>query len=144
VRYLAIVIVVFVLSVLVLVPPARPASVRHWKPPTHRPCHNVEPWLCAKRLAKSWYGWTGAQWLALDALVDNESGWNYCSHYPSMTDCSYMGSNACGIPQATPCPVEWRGHLERWKRQVFWLLAYIRARWGDPSTALWHEQHDTY
>ena len=105
---------------------------------------HVPPWLYTKRLAKQWYGWTGPQWVALDALVDRESGWNYCAHYPSTTDCGYTGSNACGIPQAYYCPVEWRGHLERWHRQVFWMLRYVRDRYGDPVNAAYHERYGGY
>lgn len=111
----------------------------------HDPCHKgVAPWLCAKRLSKSWYGWTGSEWRAEDALVDNESGWNYCAHYPSTTDCSYDGPDACGIPQAYYCPLAWRGHLQLWKRQVFWMLRYIHDRWGTPSNAYYHETHEGY
>lgn len=49
-------------------------------------------------------------------------------------------SSSCGIPQALPCPLAWRGRLyaTRWA-QVRWLIAYVRRRYGDPLRALWHE-----
>jgi hypothetical protein len=109
------------------------------------PCHKGVPaWLCTKRLARNRYGWTGAQWQALNGIVENESGWNYCARYPSTTDCGYTGSNACGIPQADPCPYEWRGHLERWHRQVYWMLHYIRRNYGNPINAYAHEVNGGY
>jgi len=102
------------------------------------------PWLYAKRLEQRWYGWAGQEWVSLNALVNNESGWDYCAHYPSTHDCYYAGSNACGIPQAYYCPVGWRGHLYLWRRQVVWMLRYIHDRWGDPISAYWHETHGGY
>lgn len=104
----------------------------------------MKPWLCAKRLARKWYGWTGSEWVALEGIVDNESGWDPCAHYPSTHDCGYEGTNACGIPQRDPCPASWRGHLELWHRQVFWMLHYIRDGYGDPLNAYWHETHGGY
>jgi hypothetical protein len=90
------------------------------------------------------YGWTGQEWTSLDALVRNESGWDPCAHYPSTHDCGYVGTNACGIPQRYYCPTEWQGHLELWHRQVFWMLRYIRDRYGDPINAYYHETHGGY
>jgi hypothetical protein len=97
----------------------------------------MTPKQYAKTLATSRYGWNGAQQEALDALVEPESGWNPCRRYPSTTDCNYAGSSSCGIPQATPCPVAWRGRLdESWREQVSWLLSYIERRYHDPVSAL--------
>jgi hypothetical protein len=87
-----------------------------------------------------------AEWRALDAIVRPESGWNPCSHYPSTTDCRYMGSNSCGIPQANPCPELWRGRLGRtWRAQVRWLIAYVAGRYGSPSAAYrFRREHGWY
>jgi hypothetical protein len=87
--------------------------------------------------AKAPYRWTGQEWLALDAIVTPESGWNPCRRYPQTTDCAYAGSNSCGIPQASPCPQEWRGRLGTTARtQIRWLLGYVKRRYGDPLAAL--------
>jgi hypothetical protein len=133
------VIVAIVAAVTIHLAPAHHHRIVHHH--RHRP---VAPWLYTKRLERSLYGWTGAEWIATDELVDRESGWNYCAHYPSTTDCGYMGTNACGIPQRDPCPAEWRGHLERWHRQVLWMLRYIRRNYGDPINAAYHESHGGY
>lgn len=123
------------------------ASSHHQRHQHHRhPCHaGVTPELCAHRLARSWYGWTGQQWRDLGYIVNHESGWDSCAHWPSVHhDCGYDGtvlcsggvcSNACGIPQATPCPTSWRGHLILWRRQVHWLLRYVKRRYGTPAVA---------
>jgi hypothetical protein len=77
------------------------------------------------------------EWRALDAIVAAESGWNPCRRYPSTTDCSYAGLSSCGIPQANPCPREWRGRLAvTWRAQVWWLIRYVTHRYGSPSRAL--------
>jgi hypothetical protein len=79
-----------------------------------------------------------AQWLALDAIVRPESSWNPCASYPGRHDCSYTGSSSCGIPQANPCPREWRGRLaSTWRAQVRWLIRYVASpRYGSPIAAL--------
>jgi hypothetical protein len=78
-----------------------------------------------------------AEWRSLDAIVTPESGWNPCRRFPSTTDCFYTGSNSCGLPQANPCPREWRGRLAKtWRAQVRWLIGYITHRYGSPSRAL--------
>lgn len=91
-------------------------------------------------------GWTGAEWHALDEVVSGESGWESCRRYPSITECTYRGSNSCGIPQATPCPAEWQGRLDTtWRAQIRWLLQYVRRRYGDPINALqYHLAHNSY
>ena len=78
-----------------------------------------------------------AEWMALDAIVRPESGWNPCSAFPSIHSCTYAGSNSCGIPQANPCPVAWRGRLaSTWRAQVRWLISYVAHRYGTPLRAL--------
>jgi hypothetical protein len=79
-----------------------------------------------------------AQWQALDAIVRPESSWNPCASYPGRHDCSYSGSSSCGIPQANPCPREWRGRLaSTWRAQVRWLIRYVASpRYGSPIAAL--------
>lgn len=87
-----------------------------------------------------------AEWRALNRIVVPESNWDPCAHYPSTHDCSYNGSNACGIPQRYYCPRAWRGRLwtTRWA-QVRDLIAYVSGRYGDPIHALWyHETYGTY
>src|SRR6185437_11587662 len=63
---------------------------------------------------KRWH--TTSEWRAADAIVRPESSWDPCEHYPSTHDCRYTGSSSCGIPQANPCPLSWRGRLfqTRW------------------------------
>lgn len=85
-------------------------------------------------------GWVGAEWQALEAIVLPESDWNPCAYFGHRPDCAYSGSNSCGIPQANPCPLAWRGRLgASWREQVAYLLRYIRDRpgYGDPLHALW-------
>ena len=96
----------------------------------------VSPRSYAHRLTtQRWH--SQAEWLALDAIVTPESGWQPCRHYPSTTDCRYTGSSSCGIPQANPCPAAWRGRLgATWRAQVRWLIRYVARRYGSPSRAL--------
>jgi hypothetical protein len=110
------------------------------------PAASTAPKRYAKQLAAKRYGWTGAQFRALDAIIRPESGWNPCSRYPSTTQCNYSGSNSCGIPQASPCPTAWRGRLGRtWREQVRWLLSYIKRRYNDPLSALaFRRSHNWY
>jgi hypothetical protein len=78
-----------------------------------------------------------AQWRALDLIVTPESHWDACAVYPSRHDCSYAGSNSCGIPQASPCPFGWRGRLaSTWRAQVRFLIRYVAHRYGSPQAAL--------
>lgn len=80
--------------------------------------------------------WPG-QWPHAQLIVGPESGWHPCAVYPSRRDCSYAGRNSCGIPQATPCPVAWRGRLwETRYAQAQWLVRYILRRYGSPARAL--------
>lgn len=71
------------------------------------------------------YGWTGAQFSALQSLWQGESGWNDNSVNPS--------SGAYGIPQALG-----HGHpyaLGDASAQIAWGLNYIQQRYGSPSAA---------
>jgi hypothetical protein len=93
---------------------------------------------------KRWH--TISEWRAADAIVRPESGWDPCEHYPSTHDCRYTGSSSCGIPQANPCPLSWRGRLfqTRWA-QVRWFVAYVANRYGDPLRALAYRRiHNSY
>lgn len=96
-------------------------------------------------LAAKMYGWTGYEWMALDAIVMRESSWVPCRHYPSTTDCGYGpfpsgGGSACGIPQAVPCSkligtTRELGEVSA-REQIVWMLHYIAGRYGSPSAAL--------
>jgi hypothetical protein len=107
--------------------------------------HSATPRAYAYELATH-RGWTGERWRALNEIVRRESHWNPCRHYPSTTDCTYSGINACGIPQRVPCPPEWRGRLAvTWRAQVRELFRYITRRYGDPLSALaWWDRNGYY
>lgn len=98
----------------------------------------------AKRLVlRHWH--SRYQWRSFWQIAHNESGWDSCAHYPSTHDCRYTGSNACGIPQADPCPFVWRGRLYGTRYvQVRWMVRYISGRYGNPSNALAHEVNGSY
>jgi hypothetical protein len=79
-------------------------------------------------------GWTGAEWDALYALWQQESGWNPNAVNPD--------SGAYGIPQALPAA---QGHpyaLGDAQAQIAWGLNYIANRYGDPIAAENHEKAD--
>jgi hypothetical protein len=132
---------------LLLCPVALAGTARH-----HH--HRLSPKAYARRLTfRTWH--SNAQWLDLNAIIAGESGWDPCAHWPSVHhDCAYDGtvlcsggacSNACGIPQATPCPVEWRGRLWATRfAQVRWLIAYVKRRYGTPAAALYAHSHGGY
>jgi hypothetical protein len=76
------------------------------------------------------YGWTQAQWPYLQALWNQESGWNSYAVNPS--------SGAYGIPQALG-----KGHpynLGDYQAQIRWGLPYISSRYGTPAKAWAHEK----
>lgn len=79
------------------------------------------------------FGWDdAANWSALVALWNQESGWNANAVNPS--------SGAYGIPQALPAV--W-GHpyaLGDYQAQVDWGLNYIKGRYGSPVMAEAHEK----
>lgn len=76
------------------------------------------------------FGWTGAQWMALNNIVMAESGWNQYAQN--------SGSGAYGIPQALPgskmasVSPDWRSSAHA---QIYWMLLYIRQRYGNPVNA---------
>lgn len=86
----------------------------------------------AQAFAKSilWaYGWGQNQFPPLQALWNQESGWNSYAVNPS--------SGAYGIPQALG-----HGHpynLGDYQAQIRWGLAYIKQRYGSPAAAEAHE-----
>jgi len=91
--------------------------------------------------------WPAAdEWRAVVAIVTPESHFDPCARWPGRHDCGYTGSNSCGIPQANPCPREWRGRLaSTWRAQVHWLIAYIARRYRSPVRALQFRQlHGSY
>lgn len=75
-------------------------------------------------------GWTGAQWKALYALWNRESGWR--------EDAVNSSSGATGIPQLLPSahdiPANWSNPVV----QIRWGLNYIAQRYGDPVSAMQH------
>jgi hypothetical protein len=87
----------------------------------------------AQAFAKSilWaYGWGQNQFPPLQALWNQESGWNSYAVNPS--------SGAYGIPQSLG-----HGHpynLGDYQAQIRWGLAYISQRYGSPSAAWAHER----
>lgn len=73
------------------------------------------------------YGWTGANWNALNALWTRESGWNPKARNPS--------SGAAGIPQ------DITGNFHGGAAgQITWGLKYIKGRYGSPLAAWAHSQ----
>ena len=87
-------------------------------------------WAAAgQAMAASMYGWTGAEWVALNNVAMRESGWNPNAQNP--TSSAYgiaqnIGGRA-GYPDPSPAG------------QIAWMLAYIKSRYGDPAAAWAHE-----
>ncbi|HEV2374995.1 MAG TPA: hypothetical protein VGS19_22900 [Streptosporangiaceae bacterium] len=83
------------------------------------------------------FNWAQYQFNYLDALWDRESGWNRyaCNPY----------SGAYGIPQALPGNRMGAGWHWNAMAQILWGLRYIRARYGSPQLAWYHEEaYDWY
>ena len=79
------------------------------------------------RVMAARYGWTGANWNALNALWTRESGWNPRARNPS--------SGAAGIPQ------DITGNFHGGAAgQIAWGLRYIKGRYGSPLAAWAHSQ----
>jgi hypothetical protein len=80
------------------------------------------------------YGWAG-QFSCLSALWAQESSWNVYAQNPS--------SGAYGIPQALPgskmasAGADWQADAAI---QISWGLGYIRASYGSPCAAWYHEE----
>lgn len=75
------------------------------------------------------YGWTGAQWEALNNIVMSESGWDTSAANPS---------GAYGIPQALPgskMAAAGPNYKTSARTQIKWMLGYIRSRYGTPEHA---------
>lgn len=108
--------------------------------------HHTLPVRAYAEKAAASMGWTGAQWHDIDIIVSAESGWNPCAYNPSHSDCAYQGSASCGIPQAQPCPRRWLGRMWNTRYlQVWWLMHYIKSRYGSPANALaFREAHGWY
>lgn len=79
------------------------------------------------------YGWTGAEFDALNRLWTQESGWR--------TDARNPTSGAAGIPQALGHALP-PGYATDPSVQIAWGLDYIRGRYGSPSAALAFEQRN--
>ncbi|MFK0173420.1 phage tail tape measure protein [Streptomyces sp. NPDC090306] len=82
------------------------------------------------QLALKSYGWGPAEWPALKALWNGESGWRWNAENAS--------SGAYGIPQALPASKmasagsDWKTNADT---QIKWGLSYIKSRYGSPSKA---------
>ena len=86
-----------------------------------------EPVALGKMLAAA-RGWTGAEWLALYALWNRESGW-------VVHKWNYAGSGAYGIPQALPGSKMGAGWRDSALVQIKWGLGYIGGKYGCPCRA---------
>lgn len=92
------------------------------------------------------YGWSGAEWQALDWIVNAESGWQTTIHNGG--GFGYVPGLAYGIPQALPgskmasAGADWQTNPAT---QIKWMLGYIRSTYGDPIRAkAFHEAHGWY
>ena len=98
------------------------------------------------KLMAAAYGWTGAQWDALYALWEQESGWSNTARNAS--------SGALGIAQALghgtsasagtlgneyPTVAANDGNAVA---QIAWGLSYIKSTYGSPEAAWAHEEAD--
>lgn len=87
------------------------------------------------RAAAAQYGWTGANWSALEWLWNRESSWLWYAENSS--------SGAYGIPQSLPgnkmavYGANWRDDASI---QINWGLNYIRQRYGSPLKAQAHSK----
>jgi hypothetical protein len=84
-----------------------------------------------KRLAQTTmaakYDWCGSQFLCLQTMWNNESGWRVNAH---------NSSGAHGIPQALPGNKMGKGWRSSPTTQINWGLKYIKIRYGTPCKAL--------
>jgi hypothetical protein len=88
------------------------------------------------KLMAAAHGWTGAQWDALYALWERESGWN---NFADNED-----SGAYGIPQSLPptkmpLAAQAAGGSSA-AAQIAWGLSYIASTYGSPEQAWAHEE----
>jgi hypothetical protein len=111
---------------------AQPTAVG--QPPAQPAPSGTPQQIAAQLLAQ--YGWAG-QFSCLDALWQQESGWNVYAENPS--------SGAYGIPQALPggkmasAGSDWQTDAAT---QIRWGLGYIQASYGSPCGAWYHEEAD--
>jgi resuscitation-promoting factor RpfB len=95
-------------------------------------------------------GWTGAEWDALDALWERESGWsNTADTRKSGLDPPDASVFAYGVAQArnyTKYPKagwpEDKGGRSDTRTQEVWGLDYIQGRYGSPVMAKAHEDEN--
>lgn len=81
------------------------------------------------RLLAATFGWTGAQWTALNNIVMAESGWNNQAQNP--------GSTAYGIGQFLDTTWATVGYTKTSDSttQIIAMLNYIKQRYGTPENA---------
>jgi hypothetical protein len=87
---------------------------------------NAQNQALGKQMAAA-YGWgSGAQWTALNNIVEAESGWNDKAANPT--------SDARGIAQNIN---GWSSSYQEGnaRQQIAWLLSYIKGRYGNPVAA---------
>lgn len=89
----------------------------------------------AHQITTSTFG--DSQWPAMNSLILMESGYNNVYNKG--------GSGACGIPQALPCSKLPQGINTPLAVQIQWMCAYIKNRYGTPSSALaFHQANGWY
>lgn len=82
------------------------------------------------------FGWTGAQWTALNNIVMSESSWQTTVHNGG--GLGYIPGKAYGIPQALPgtkmasAGSDWQTNP---RTQIRWMLGYIKSTYGNPVNA---------
>jgi hypothetical protein len=104
------------------------------------------------------YGWTGAEWTALNNIVEGESGWDNQIYNGGTVGGPYQPDKAYGIAQAlshgnngAPYPQGNAGNppgaggTSSASAQISWLLSYIKQRYGTPSQAwAFHQANGWY
>jgi hypothetical protein len=94
--------------------------------------------MLGRQMAQS-FGWTGAQWDALNSLVMSESGWSNTAQNPTSTAYGigqFLDSTWATVgAQKTSDPTA----------QIAAMFAYIRQRYGDPISAwAFKQSHNWY
>jgi peptidoglycan DL-endopeptidase CwlO len=115
-------------------PDARKHHARKHKHHARRRHHrHLGPHATARSMLRH-FGWSHRQFKYLSELWNRESSWNVYAANP------YSG--AYGIPQAVPgskmasAGPKWRTEA---RTQIRWGMRYIRARYGSPRRAWYHE-----
>lgn len=99
-----------------------------------RPGHSPTPRQIAWKMLRRFHWSSARQFPYLNKLWKRESGWNVHALNP------YSG--AAGIPQAVPGSKMASAGPDWWSNawtQIRWGLRYIRARYGSPRNAWYHE-----